>query len=106
MSVSNIVDPLLCPLCGNSNACVNLGSDDVTKSCWCNDPNIQFPPALLEQVPAHAKRKACICRRCAEKFQLMSNPDKANKENITDTADSSVHAATGSAEVGYYQPDN
>ncbi|EKO3451146.1 cysteine-rich CWC family protein [Vibrio fluvialis] len=63
------VDPLICPLCGNGNACVNLSTGDVTKSCWCNDPNITFSQELLDRVPKDAKRKACICKTCALKFQ-------------------------------------
>lgn len=62
-------DPLACPLCGQANACVNLGDKDVTKSCWCNDPSIKFPEELLSQIPAEKRRKACICKACALKYQ-------------------------------------
>ncbi|MCE2570366.1 cysteine-rich CWC family protein [Motilimonas eburnea] len=62
-------DPLVCPLCGQANACVNLAEKDVAKSCWCNDPNIRFPQELLGQIPAEKRRKACVCRACALAFQ-------------------------------------
>ncbi|UYI50295.1 cysteine-rich CWC family protein [Vibrio natriegens] len=59
-------DPLVCPLCGQPNSCLNL---DITKSCWCNDPSIKFPEGLLSQVPEEKRRKACICKACALKYQ-------------------------------------
>ncbi len=62
------VDPLVCPICGNPNACVNLSTKDKNKSCWCNDPSIQFPDELLAMVPLEARRKACICKSCVMKF--------------------------------------
>ncbi|MBR9829438.1 MAG: cysteine-rich CWC family protein [Oceanospirillales bacterium] len=65
----NTIDPLVCPLCRQENACVNLSSQDVDQSCWCNDPSIQFPEALLAQIPDALRRKACVCRSCAVEFQ-------------------------------------
>jgi hypothetical protein len=62
------IDPLVCPICGESNACVNLSTKDESKSCWCNDPSIKFPDELLAMVPVQAKRKACICKACVLKF--------------------------------------
>lgn len=67
--MSNYVDPLLCPLCQQKNQCVNLGVADTEKICWCNDPNIQFPKALLDQVPNEKKGRACICKQCALAFE-------------------------------------
>ncbi|MDW6003980.1 cysteine-rich CWC family protein [Vibrio mangrovi] len=63
------INPLVCPLCGQPNACLNLSTRDVTKSCWCNDPNIRFPEGLRAMVPPEAKMKACICKACALKYQ-------------------------------------
>jgi hypothetical protein len=63
------INPLVCPLCGQPNSCLNLSTKDVTKSCWCNDPAIKFPPELRAMVPPEAKMKACICKACALKFQ-------------------------------------
>jgi hypothetical protein len=31
--------------------------------CWCT--SVQFPPALLEQIPAEARHLACVCHACA-----------------------------------------
>jgi len=31
--------------------------------CWCT--RIDFSPELLAQVPAQARRQACICAACA-----------------------------------------
>ncbi len=63
------IDPLVCPLCRQENSCVNLSSQDVEKTCWCNDPAIAFPEALLSQIPDELRRKACVCRSCALEFQ-------------------------------------
>ncbi|MFY0640018.1 MAG: cysteine-rich CWC family protein [Bermanella sp.] len=65
---SLIIDPLLCPLCQQQNRCVNLGDKDTNKICWCNNPEIQFPKELLDQVPEDKKGKACICQQCARSF--------------------------------------
>lgn len=62
------VDSFLCPLCQQKNHCGNLGAVDTEKACWCNNPDIQFPTALLEKVPEDKKGKACICKRCAKAF--------------------------------------
>lgn len=62
------IDPLRCPLCGQPNQCAN----EVARStgigqgpCWCTQVN--FSADLLGQVPAAARRKACICAACAAK---------------------------------------
>ncbi|MCE0555374.1 cysteine-rich CWC family protein [Motilimonas cestriensis] len=60
---------MVCPICGEGNACVNLGNKDVSRSCWCNDPSITFPEDLLAQIPLAQRRKACVCRSCALKHQ-------------------------------------
>jgi hypothetical protein len=69
-------NPQLCPLCAKDNACGNvinnnLACDEKKKlTCWCQDPNIQFPPELLQQVPDELKNKTCICQSCAMEFQV------------------------------------
>lgn len=65
-------DPLICPLCGQANACLNLGAADVDRSCWCNDPAISFPESLLSRIPPEKRRKACVCRQCADAHQRQS----------------------------------
>ena len=61
-------NPLVCPLCGQANGCLNLGAQDVNRACWCNDPAIKFPQALLAQIPPQLRGKACICKSCALSF--------------------------------------
>lgn len=58
----------LCPLCQQKNQCANIDASDENKTCWCHDPDIQFPKALLDQVPKQIKGKACICQQCAKSF--------------------------------------
>lgn len=70
------VDPMKCPLCQQSNHCINLACGDAEKACWCNNPDITFPAALLKQVPAELKRKACICQSCAEAHQQQTDQEK------------------------------
>lgn len=59
-------DPLRCPLCGQANHCLNLGAQDSAQRCWCNDPALRFPAALLARVPMAARGKACICQACVQ----------------------------------------
>lgn len=77
------VDPLLCPLCQQKNRCANLGDKETNKTCWCNDPDIQFPKELLDQVPADKKGKACICQRCAQAFSSEKANDNAGVKKYT-----------------------
>ncbi|MCK5091281.1 MAG: cysteine-rich CWC family protein [Gammaproteobacteria bacterium] len=63
------IDENLCPLCGQDNNCLNVKcGGDSENNCWCNDKRFSFPPELTNQVPEHAKHKACICQSCAEDF--------------------------------------
>ncbi|WP_255483006.1 cysteine-rich CWC family protein [Marinobacterium marinum] len=62
-------------MCRQENACVNLSSQDVEKTCWCNDPSIQFPEELLSQIPDELRRKACVCRSCVLAFQKRHSPE-------------------------------
>jgi hypothetical protein len=64
------VDPTLCPLCGESNAC---GAAAGEATCWCFDAVV--PTEVLERLPDAARGKACVCRRCAtgapQKFAIV-----------------------------------
>ncbi len=67
------VDASCCPLCGGGNRCLPSkmgvsGKDIPEGACWCADPNLRFPEALLQQVPEHLRRKACICKTCVENY--------------------------------------
>ncbi|MFT6529302.1 MAG: hypothetical protein ACJAZB_000945 [Psychrosphaera sp.] len=69
-----VVNPQLCPLCAKDNACGNLVNDSLVcdpetkQTCWCQNPKLQFPPELLQQVPDAEKNKSCICQACATSF--------------------------------------
>ncbi|NRB39240.1 MAG: cysteine-rich CWC family protein [Pseudomonadales bacterium] len=64
------VDVLLCPLCGENNACVNVSCGDTEKTCWCKNPEISFPASLLDKIGKDATGKACICQACAIAHQI------------------------------------
>ncbi len=51
-----------CPLCQQDNDCGVKGSEP----CWCTVTRIA--PELLEQIPEQLRRKACVCKTCADKF--------------------------------------
>ena len=59
------IDTARCPLCGGPNGCAmaQAGDGAAPAACWCMD--VDFPPALLAQVPPEARRRACICAACA-----------------------------------------
>ena len=64
MSACPAVDPCLCPLCGQPNACA-MASPGAAPSgpCWCT--RVHFSVDLLKRVPEASKNKACICAACA-----------------------------------------
>jgi hypothetical protein len=55
------LDPRLCPLCGEPNACA-LADGRASEPCWC--AGVTIPPALLARLPTAARGVACVCRRC------------------------------------------
>jgi len=64
--------PSLCPLCHEANACAMewaKATGQAAPRCWCVDA--VFTPALMAQIPEHAKGMSCVCARCA---QRLSNP--------------------------------
>ena len=68
MTQTDPLDPCRCPLCGASNGCAmaNAGpnTSQSTQPCWCTQE--QFSAQLLQQVPATAKNRACICQACVQ----------------------------------------
>lgn len=58
-------DPARCPLCGGPNGCAMAPHAPAATAgaCWCMAAS--FSPELLARVPPGARRKACICARCA-----------------------------------------
>jgi hypothetical protein len=61
--MSQPVDPALCPLCGQPNACALAAAPESEPSeCWCASRCFAVP--LLARVPPASVGRACICRRC------------------------------------------
>ena len=61
------IDPTHCPLCGQPNRCameLERASGEPQPPCWCTE--VDFSSALLGQVPASARGRACVCRTCAD----------------------------------------
>jgi hypothetical protein len=68
MHLHTVTDPTRCPLCGQPNACameVQRATGQPQPPCWCTQ--VDFSPALLDQLPPAARGQACICRACAER---------------------------------------
>ena len=60
-------DPARCPLCGGANACAmerQRQTGQPQPPCWCTQ--VDFGADLLARIPDEARRKACICRACAD----------------------------------------
>jgi hypothetical protein len=57
------IDPTLCPLCGQPNACaLASASEGARPECWC--ASRRFDRRLLARLPADRAGGACICSRC------------------------------------------
>lgn len=64
------IDPGLCPLCGQPNACQLCTSAAYKGPCWCERANI--PDALLAQIPPEQRNRACLCVNCVASFHQKS----------------------------------
>lgn len=53
----------LCPLCGGPNDCAPAACGRFDVDCWCSRARIA--PQVLQQIPAEARDRACLCARCA-----------------------------------------
>jgi hypothetical protein len=51
----------VCPVCGGPNECGGAKGED---QCWCS--TVKIPPEALRAVPAAARRRTCICPKCAQ----------------------------------------
>ncbi|HEX2201657.1 MAG TPA: cysteine-rich CWC family protein [Longimicrobium sp.] len=58
------VDPARCPLCGEANGCAMAGASPSGGACWC--ASVTIAGDVLQRIPEEARRKACVCARCAE----------------------------------------
>lgn len=52
--------PDRCPICGGPNDC---GGAAGKSECWC--AAVKISPEALARVPEEAKRKVCMCAKCA-----------------------------------------
>ena len=69
--MTQTTDATKCPLCGKENNCLNVKcGGDPENNCWCNNPDIRFPPGLTEQVPETNRGKACICEACVKAYNV------------------------------------
>lgn len=59
-----------CPLCGEPNACALCTATSSLPSCWC--ANEVIPAGLLAQIPVESQGRACVCRRCVNRFREQS----------------------------------
>ncbi len=68
MSSSLKIDPTICPLCDQPNQC---GKEDpshqIDGRCWCATEII--PREIFKLVPEEKLNKACICKKCLDKFR-------------------------------------
>jgi hypothetical protein len=55
------MDETRCPICGGENQCAQAAGHP-PRACWCMHADV--PEALIEAVPAEARNRRCICRRC------------------------------------------
>src|SRR5262245_49501610 len=67
-------DAARCPLCGQVNDCQLCTTSAYKGPCWCT--KVQIPEALISQVPADQRSKACICRECVMEYHR-KNPRPA-----------------------------
>jgi prepilin-type N-terminal cleavage/methylation domain-containing protein/prepilin-type processing-associated H-X9-DG protein len=69
-------NPAECPLCGAANECQLCSPAAHKGQCWC--ARVEIPGELLARVPENLRNRACICRRCVEKFHAeIRNPQSA-----------------------------
>jgi hypothetical protein len=62
------VDPALCPLCGQPNACALASAPGAAAAeCWCASQ--RFEASLLARLAPAEIGRACICRRCAREAE-------------------------------------
>ena len=61
--MSQPVDPALCPLCAQPNACALANASGAGPAeCWC--ASRRFDALLLAQLAPESAGRACICSRC------------------------------------------
>lgn len=72
-------DTSRCPLCGGANDCQLCTPNAYKGPCWC--VRVEIPEALLTQVPADSRNKACICWYCVMRFHR-TKPNSTTPQKI------------------------
>lgn len=75
------VDPRSCPLCGATNQCAMERERETGQKqppCWCTQ--VDFNRAVLDDIPASARRLACVCQSCATRPTLSQTLSSSNQE--------------------------
>ncbi|NQU62815.1 MAG: cysteine-rich CWC family protein [SAR324 cluster bacterium] len=68
MPLSQIIDRSICPICDQPNLCGGEDSSHkIDGRCWCADEII--PREIFKLVPEDKLNKACICKKCLDKFR-------------------------------------
>jgi hypothetical protein len=60
------LSPRHCPRCGQPNQCAQAGASTPVAHCWCFD--LSIAPAQLDNLPAEARERICLCPRCAREL--------------------------------------
>ncbi|MEK8079430.1 cysteine-rich CWC family protein [Pseudomonas sp. XK-1] len=55
-----------CPRCGQANQCAQASASTPVEHCWCFD--LSIAPAALDNLPAEARARSCLCPRCAREL--------------------------------------
>ena len=67
MSPLPLIDPTICPVCGQPNQCameIQKASGLAQQVCWCT--HVDFSRELLARIPPELQGMSCICARCAQ----------------------------------------
>ncbi|MBC7480557.1 MAG: cysteine-rich CWC family protein [Rhizobacter sp.] len=62
-----LIDPSLCPVCGQPNQCameMQRATGLEQKACWCT--HVDFSRELLAKIRPELRGLSCICPRCAQ----------------------------------------
>ena len=60
-----LIDPSLCPVCGQPNQCameVQKATGLEQQPCWCTHVDLSLD--LLAKIPPELRGKACVCPGC------------------------------------------
>lgn len=70
-SAPSFVNPLHCPLCGQTNQCA-VAAGLPPEHCWCMQARIA--PEVLERIAPEQRRLACVCPTCGQDLSPTGTP--------------------------------